>query len=113
MEFVLGAPANAVILRYALPDSTAGGGLAGEITVVTDGERLGALSLTSRYVWLYGVYPFTNRPAYGMPHHFFDEARLRLDRTLPARACIRLEIEKSGQPSPVALDLARPRRVSH
>jgi hypothetical protein len=106
VEFVLGAPANAVTLRYALPDSAAGGGVTGEITLVADGVRLGTLSLTSRYGWLYGAYPFTHRPADGKPHHFFDEARLRLDRTLPAGARVRFVIEKPGQPSPIALDLA-------
>ena len=84
VEFVLGAPANAVTLRYALPDAADGGGLTGEITLIADGVRLGTLKLTSRYGWLYGPYPFSNRPADGKPHHFFDEARLRLDRTLPA-----------------------------
>ncbi len=106
VEFVLGAPANAVTLRYALPDSAAGGGLTSEITLMVDGVRLGTLSLTSRYGWLYGPYPFTHRPADGKPHHFFDEARLRLDRTLPAGAHVRFVIEKAGQPLPIALDLA-------
>jgi hypothetical protein len=106
VEFVLGAPANAVTLRYAVPDSATGGGVTGEITLIADGVPLGTLSLTSRYGWLYGAYPFTNRPADGKPHHFFDEARLRLDRTLPAGARVRFVIEKPGQPSPIALDLA-------
>ncbi len=86
VEFVLAAPANAVTLRYALPDSATGGGLDGEIALVADGARLGVLRLTSRFAWLYGPYPFTNRPADGEPHHVFDEARLRLSRTLPAGA---------------------------
>ncbi len=106
VEVVLGAPANAVTLRYALPDSATGGGLTGEIALTADGVRLGTLSLTSRYGWLYGAYSFTNRPADGSPHHFFDEARLRLNRTLPAGTRVRFVIEKTGQPSPIALDLA-------
>ena len=36
-----------------------------------------ALSLTSRYSWLYGNYPFSNRPSEGKPRNFFDELRVK------------------------------------
>ncbi|MDB5466976.1 MAG: coagulation factor 5/8 type protein, partial [Phenylobacterium sp.] len=83
VEFVLDRPADAVSLRYALPDSPDGRGLDGQIAVYADGVRLGALALTSRYGWFYGHYPFTNQPSDGRPHHFYDESRLRLGRVLP------------------------------
>jgi len=108
VEFVLAAPANAVTLRYALPDSATGGGLDGRNRARRRRGAAGGgvLRLTSRFAWLYGPYPFTNRPADGEPHHVFDEARLRLGRTLPAGARVRFVVEKTGQPAPIALDLA-------
>ncbi|MDB5430031.1 MAG: coagulation factor 5/8 type protein [Caulobacter sp.] len=93
VEFVLAAPADAITLRYALPDSADGRGLDSRIVLYAEGRRLGALSLTSRYSWQYGAYPFTNTPADGKPHHAYDEARLRLDRDLPAGTRVRLVLE--------------------
>ncbi|MBC6983412.1 glycosyl hydrolase family 28-related protein [Caulobacter sp. 17J80-11] len=105
VEVVLDRPADAVTLRYALPDSADGRGLDGEIALYADGRRLGALKLTSRYSWYYGAYPFTNRPADGTPHHFYDESRLLLGEVLPAGTRVRFVVEADGVPWRV-LDLA-------
>jgi hypothetical protein len=106
VEFVLDRPADAVSLRYALPDSPDGRGLDGQIAVYADGVRLGALALTSRYGWFYGRYPFTNQPKDGRPHHFYDEARLRLARVLPAGTRVRFVVEKADGAAWRVLDLA-------
>jgi hypothetical protein len=106
VEFILGRPADAVSLRYALPDSPDGRGLEGEIAVYADGVRLGALALTSRYGWFYGRYPFTNDPNDGRPHHFYDESRLRLARVLPAGTRVRFVVEKADRAAWRVLDLA-------
>ncbi|MDB5436325.1 MAG: coagulation factor 5/8 type protein [Phenylobacterium sp.] len=106
VEFVLDRPADAVSLRYALPDSPEGRGLEGEIALYADGVRLGALALTSRYGWFYGRYPFTNQPKDGRPHHFYDEARLRLARVLPAGTRVRFVVEKADGAAWRVLDLA-------
>jgi len=106
VEFVLDRPADAVSLRYALPDSADGRGVDGRIAVYADGERLGALALTSRYGWFYGRYPFTNDPKDGRPHHFYDEARLRFARVLPARTRVRFVVETADAAAWRLLDLA-------
>ncbi|MDB5450055.1 MAG: coagulation factor 5/8 type protein, partial [Phenylobacterium sp.] len=95
VEFILDRPADAVSLRYALPDSADGSGLDGQIALYADGVRLGALALTSRYGWFYGHYPFTNQPKDGRPHHFYDESRLRLGRVLPAGTQVQFVVEKA------------------
>ena len=84
IEFVLAQPANAVSVRYAIPDGHDGQGLDGGLTIVVDGKRLARLATTSRYGWFYGRYPFTNNRADGLAHHFYDEARVLLGATLPA-----------------------------
>jgi hypothetical protein len=106
VEFLLARSANAVSLRYALPDSPDGRGLEGQIALYADGARLGALALTSRYGWFYGRYPFTNDPNDGRPHHFYDESRLLLPSVLPAGTRVRFVIEKADGPAWRVLDLA-------
>ena len=106
IEFVLERPADAVSLRYALPDSPDGRGLDGRIALYADGVRLGELALTSRYGWFYGRYPFTNQPGDGRPHHFYDESRLRLPRVLPAGSRVRFVVEKADGAAWRVLDLA-------
>jgi hypothetical protein len=106
VEFILDRPADAVSLRYALPDAPDGRGLEGRIALYADGVRLGALALTSRYGWFYGRYPFTNEPKDGRPHHVYDESRLRLAGILPAGTRVRFVVEKADGAAWRVLDLA-------
>jgi alpha-1,3-glucanase-like protein len=106
VEFVLAAPANAVTVRYAVPDSADGKGLDATLGVYVGRERLASLAMTSRYGWYYGRYPFTNRPADGLPHHFYDEAPVMLGRTLPAGAVVRLMVGEDDAAAWYAIDLA-------
>ena len=84
VEFVLARPANALTVRYAIPDGAEGRGRDASLAIRANGRPVGSLATTSRYGWFYGAYPFTNRPADGLAHHFYDEARLLLGRTLRA-----------------------------
>lgn len=104
IEFTLVRPANAITVRYALPDSADGRGLDATLGVQLGSEEVGRLALTSRLSWFYGDYPFTNRPSDGKPHHVFAETRLLLGRTLPAGAKVRLA-RLAGAPW-TAIDLA-------
>ena len=89
VEFTLGRPANALTVRYSVPDSADGRGIDSTLGVFSQGQRIGSVATTSRYGWFYGSYPFSNRPADGKAHHFYDEARLLLGGTLPAGAKVR------------------------
>jgi hypothetical protein len=106
VEFVLDAPANALTVRYAIPDSADGRGLDTRIGVYLDGRRIATLPLSSRYAWFYGLYPFTNDPKDGRAHHFFDHVRLKLNRELPAGARIGLRREARDGVDWVTIDLA-------
>lgn len=77
VEFTVTAPANALVVRYSLPDAPEGGGLSDTLTLYRNGERIADLALTSRFAWVYGDYPFTNNPADGKPRHFYDDVRLK------------------------------------
>jgi hypothetical protein len=96
VEFTLRAPANAVDVRYSVPD-----GASGTLDVIAGDERLAELGLTSAYSWFYGGYPFTNDPRAGGAHHFYDDTRTLLGTTLPAGSKVRLLAR-----GPVVVDLA-------
>src|SRR3989442_9414107 len=90
VEFALRAPANAVDVRYSIPDSVDGAGTTAPLEVEADGAKLATLTLTSAYGWFYGGYPFTNRPRDGGAHHLFDDTRALLGVTLRAGTKVRL-----------------------
>jgi Pectate lyase superfamily protein/F5/8 type C domain len=104
VNFILAKAANAVDLRYSIPDSADGSGLTTPLKVYVNGQERPDLTLTSKYTWFYGSYPFTNDPADLHGHHMYDDVRTTLGRTLPAGTRIRFEI---GNPSiPVTIDVA-------
>jgi Alpha-1,3-glucanase catalytic domain D1/Alpha-1,3-glucanase catalytic domain D2 len=114
LEFTVGAPANAMVVRYSLPDAPNGGGLDSELGLYLNGAFVKTLPLTSRYSWLYGKYPFSNNPRDGRPRNFYDECRspglnlragdvVRLEKT-DARApyCIVDLVDLEQVPPPLA-----------
>src|SRR5579875_3689133 len=104
VDFTLARAANAVDLRYSIPDSADGSGLTTPLQLYVNGQRRPDLTLTSKYTWFYGSYPFTNNPADLHGHHMYDDVRTLLGRTLPAGTCVRFEI---ADPSvPVTIDVA-------
>lgn len=106
VEFALASPADGLTVRYSIPDSSDGRGLHTRMAVFAGGRRIASLPLTSRYGWFYGAYPFTNRPKDGGAHHFYDHARLKLDRMLPAGTRLSLRREADDGVSWVTIDLA-------
>ena len=104
VDFTLAKAANAVDLRYSIPDSADGSGLTTPLKLYVNGQERPDLTLTSVYTWFYGSYPFTNNPADLHGHHMYDDVRTMLGRTLPAGTHVRFEI---ANPSiPVTIDVA-------
>lgn len=107
IEFTLPRAANAIDVRYSIPDSADGKGLTAPINVYINGVHNPAqtLTFTSKYSWFYGGYPFTNRPSDGNPHHFFDEARALLGE-MPAGTKVRLQVDAADTAPSYTIDLA-------
>jgi hypothetical protein len=78
VSFTLQQPANAMSLRYSIPDAAAGGGLFSTLQLSVNGVHQPDLNITSEYSWFYGSYPFSSIPSQGKSHHFYDEVRTRL-----------------------------------
>ncbi|MBB4689430.1 glycosyl hydrolase family 28-related protein [Amycolatopsis jiangsuensis] len=105
VEFTLTVAANSLDVRYSIPDNAQGTGTDGTLSVHIDGKDVRDLDLTSRYAWYYGSYPFTNDPAQGKGHHFYDETRALFDTSYPVGTKIRLQVD-AGDVTPVTVDLA-------
>src|SRR3954469_14405469 len=61
VEFTLSRAANAITVRYSIPDAPKGGGITAPLDVAA-GHHRRRMTLTSQYAWLYNLYPFTNDP---------------------------------------------------
>jgi Pectate lyase superfamily protein len=117
VKFTLTRPANALTIRYSIPDAPTGGGIEAPLTLNVNDKSSRTLTLTSKYAWLYNQYPFSNDPNAGLLHpdwwvtecgcvpafttptpifpkpfrpmHFHDEQRVLLDHTYRAGDTVR------------------------
>ena len=92
VEFAVTKAANGLVLRYGIPDSDDGQGLEASLSLLINGQPQRKLALTSRYSWVYGDFPWTNNPAAGRGHRFFDECQAILPALAPGDV-IRLQVE--------------------
>jgi hypothetical protein len=124
VEFTLPSAANAITVRYSIPDASNGGGITSPLAVTVNGGARKTMTLTSQYSWLYNQYPFSNDPNAGLlhpdwwitecgcvpaattptptvatpfrPNHFYDEQRLLLGKTYQAGDTVRLTVPAKG-----------------
>lgn len=123
VEFTLSDEANALTLRYSIPDAPTGGGIRAPLDVLVNGKRRRTMTLTSEYAWLYGMYPFSNDPNVDpnpgwwkpepdpvpkpfRPHHFYDEQRLLLGKEYEEGDVVRFEVPQGASASWYVIDLA-------
>ncbi|MET0419430.1 MAG: CBM35 domain-containing protein, partial [Actinoplanes sp.] len=91
VQVTLAKPANAITVRASLPD-----GATAPLAVYANGSKVSDLSITSKYAWMYGPYPFTEGPGGVNPHRFFDDSRLLLPSTYPAGTVLRLQKDSTA-----------------
>ena len=135
VEFTLTRPANAITLRYAIPDSPTGGGIDAPLTLTLKGKRVSTLTLTSKYSWLYNQYQFSNDPNAGpihpdwwiterdawfgtgitipfRPMHFYDEQRVLLGKTYDKGDKVRVSVPEGTTAAWTIVDLMDFEKVS-
>jgi hypothetical protein len=99
--------ANALVVRYSIPDAPGGGGIDSTIGLYVNGVRVKSLPLTSRYAWSYKGStigdPNVDKPA-EQPHTFFDEARTLLDN-IPAGSTVMLRRDAQDNAAFYVIDL--------
>ncbi len=77
VEFTAAADYDSLVIRFNLPDAPKGGGTTSELALRINGQVVRTVPLSSRNMWLYGAYPFSNDPKQGKPRNFYDEYRLK------------------------------------
>jgi hypothetical protein len=95
VEFTLTKAANAVNLHYSIPDSAGGGGQTAPLAVYVNGAKDRDITLTSKYAWLYGGYPFTNTPTNNQ-HYFYDDIRFMFGSTLQIGTRVRFQVDSGS-----------------
>jgi alpha-1,3-glucanase-like protein len=133
VEFTLPRAANAITVRYSIPDAPSGGGITAPLDVTAGRHHTRRMTLTSQYAWLYNLYPFTNDPNAGVlhpdwwitecqcvpqdqtppyqvttpfrPNHFYDEQRLLLGHAYRAGETVRLSVPRSSSAAWTVIDL--------
>ena len=104
VQFTAQAAANAIVVRYSVPDSADGVGTDSTISLYKNGAFVAKLPVTSRYSWLYGAYPFSNTPANGSPRNFYDEVRTN-GLSISAGDVVRLQKDADDTASYYIIDL--------
>ncbi|MDX3854565.1 CBM35 domain-containing protein [Streptomyces sp. AK02-01A] len=100
VQFTLTKPANALTLRYSVPDNTP----ATTLSVYAGATHVRDLDLTSTYSWVYGAYPYNNDSSQGSGHHFFDETRA-LVGSFPAGTVLKFQKDAGDSAASYTLDL--------
>jgi hypothetical protein len=92
VQFTTKASTNTLVTRFSIPDSASGDGLNSTLNIYVNGVFTKAISLTSKYMWLYGSEANPNNsPGSGSPRHIYDEANIMFDSSIPAGSTIRLQ----------------------
>ncbi|MFO1478107.1 MAG: glycosyl hydrolase family 28-related protein [Verrucomicrobiota bacterium] len=104
VEFSAPVAANSLVVRYSVPDSPDGAGTDYTLSLYTNGTFVRKISVTSKYSWQYGAYPFANTPASGSPRNFYDEARV-IGIPISAGEKVRLQKDADDAASYYVLDL--------
>ncbi|MDI5970816.1 discoidin domain-containing protein [Streptomyces sp. SL13] len=112
VQWTTRASTNTLVTRFSIPDSSDGAGANATLDVYVNGTFLQAISLTSKYSWLYGdeTSP-SNTPSAGSPRHIYDEANAVLNETVPAGSVIKLQ-KDAANTSQYAIDYINTEQVA-
>jgi hypothetical protein len=95
---------NTFVVRFAMPDSSGGGGINATLDLYVNGTLVQPLSLTSHFAWLYGAETSPgNSPGSG-PRHLYDEASFVLPATYNAGSTIKLQKDASNTAAYYSID---------
>jgi hypothetical protein len=103
---------NAIVVRYSIPDASAGGGLDATLGLYVGGVKHSSLALTSRHAWHYGVTNWQNAgpsqpsedPNQGGAFHFYDETRALIG-SVPAGTELMLRKDADDAAAHYVIDL--------
>jgi len=105
VQFTLTKPANAIVVRYSIPDNSDGSTATASLSLYANANHIQDLALTTQYSWLYGGgYTDTHSPANGPAHHFYDETRALIGNQ-PAGTVIKLQKDSADTAASYTIDV--------
>jgi hypothetical protein len=108
VQFTLAHAANSIDVRFSIPDTANGSNYSPTLGLYVNGTRSQSLTLTNRYSWEYGAYPYNNDPTTAtstLPaRHFWDEVHVST-AGLPAGTVVKLQKDSGDTASYYAIDL--------
>ncbi|RYG36746.1 MAG: carbohydrate-binding protein, partial [Chitinophagaceae bacterium] len=104
VEWTTTKEANALVVRYSIPDSINGDGASASLSLYVNDTKIKSLDLSSRYAWMYGDFPYNNNPTNLNAHRFYDESRFS-GLLIPAGAKIRLQKDADDTAAYYKIDL--------
>lgn len=103
--------ANTIVIRYCIPDAKCGRGIETTLGLFINGKFERKLQLSSRHAWVYGDFPWSNKPSKGSGHHFFDESHAAISEVSPGDV-IRLQKSASDKAPYYLIDLIELEQVA-
>ncbi len=105
VQFTLTAPADSIVVRYSVPDTSDGSVTTAPLALYANGTKVQDLTLTNKYSWLYGGgYYDTNSPSDGSGHHFYDETSALIG-DWPAGTVLKLQKDAADTASSYTIDV--------
>lgn len=104
VEWAAPKQANTLVVRYSIPDAVGGGGTTATLNLYVNDVKVKSLDLSSRFAWVYGEYPFNDKPSNGKGHRFFDEIHIK-DIDIPAGAKVKLQKDADNTAAYYKIDL--------
>jgi uncharacterized protein YegP (UPF0339 family) len=105
VQFTLTKPADSVVVRYSIPDTSGGSVTTAPLSLYAGGTKVQDLTLTNKFSWLYGGgYYDTNAPGDGSGHHFYDEVRALSGTTWPAGTVLKLQKDAADTAASYTID---------
>ncbi len=105
VQFTLTKPADSVVVRYSIPDTSDGSVTTAPLSLYAGSTKVQDLTLTNKFSWLYGGgYYDTNAPGDGSGHHFYDEVRALSATTWPAGTVLKLQKDAADTAASYTID---------
>ncbi|GIJ47620.1 hypothetical protein Val02_45060 [Virgisporangium aliadipatigenens] len=108
VEFTSTAQANSIVVRNAIPDAAAGGGIEATISLYVNDVYVRKLTLSSKFSWMYGTTDLTdalsNTPSPDA-RRLFDETSALLAKSYPPGTRFRLQRDAGDTAAYYYIDL--------